>query len=136
MMTTRPDPTTVSQHLAGSAHSWHGKITSDGPFQPDEDRYHLYIGLFCPFAHRANIVRYLKGLHHLLPLSIVRAYPKGDEIGWPGWKFPASELKRSYEQAVKESDPDTGKEVQGRVGPRIRELGNAITAMEESALED
>jgi hypothetical protein len=47
-----------------------------------------------------------------------------------------SGLKRAYEQAVKESDPETGKEVQGRVGPRIRELGNAITAMEESALED
>jgi hypothetical protein len=45
-------------------------------------------------------------------------------------------LKEAYEQAVKGSDPETGKEVQGRVGQRIRELGNAITAMEESALED
>ena len=46
------------------------------------------------------------------------------------------ELKAAFEQAVKESDPETGKEVQGRVGQRIGELGNAITAMEESALED
>lgn len=46
------------------------------------------------------------------------------------------QLKEAYEQAVRESDPETGKEVQGRVGQRLRELGNAITAMEESALED
>lgn len=45
-------------------------------------------------------------------------------------------LKEAFEQAVKGSDPETGKEVQGRVGQRIHELGNAITAMEESALED
>jgi hypothetical protein len=46
------------------------------------------------------------------------------------------ELKEYYAKALRESDPDTLKEVQGRVGSRIRELENAITAMEESALED
>ena len=46
------------------------------------------------------------------------------------------ELKKAFEQAIRESDPETGKQVQGRVGPRIRELGNALTAMEEAALED
>lgn len=48
----------------------------------------MYIGLFCPFAHRANLVRHLKGLQDAIPISIVRAYPKGDENGWPGWRFP------------------------------------------------
>ena len=91
MTTSRPDPSTVTQHLAGTAQSWHGKIGSSGPFLPEGDRYHLYIGLFCPFAHRANIIRHLKGLQDLLPLSIVKAYPKGDNDGWPGWQFPASD---------------------------------------------
>jgi putative glutathione S-transferase len=40
-------------------------------------------GLFCPFAQRANLVRHLKNLNEILPMSIVRPYPKGE----PGWRF-------------------------------------------------
>lgn len=40
-------------------------------------------GLFCPFAHRANLVRHIKHLQPFLPTSIVRPYPKGE----PGWRF-------------------------------------------------
>ncbi|EXJ79091.1 glutathione S-transferase [Capronia epimyces CBS 606.96] len=84
----RPLPSTVAAHLSGSAQSWHGKITPDGPFPPQKGRYHLYIGLFCPFAHRVNLVRHLKGLTELIDVSVVKPYPKGDETGWPGWQFP------------------------------------------------
>jgi glutathionyl-hydroquinone reductase len=84
---SRPISSTVPEHLAGSSDSWHSSITKDGPFTPERNRYHLYIGLFCPFAHRANLVRHLKGLQEILPISIVRAYPKGDANGWPGWQF-------------------------------------------------
>lgn len=48
-------------------------------------------GLFCPFAHRANLVRHLKGLQDVIPLTVVKPYPKGDENGWPGWQFPSTE---------------------------------------------
>ena len=41
-------------------------------------------GLFCPFAHRANLVRHIKGLTDLIDVSITHAYPKGEE----GWRFP------------------------------------------------
>lgn len=70
--------------------SWHGKIdeSNDSPFKAEKDRYHMYIGLFCPFAHRANIVRHLKGLQDIIDISITKPYPKGDENGWPGWQFP------------------------------------------------
>lgn len=67
--------------------SWHGIITKKGQFPPEQDRYHLYIGLFCPFAHRANLVRHLKGIESIIDISIVKAYPKGDDNGWPGWRF-------------------------------------------------
>jgi glutathionyl-hydroquinone reductase len=87
----RPAASTVTQHLAGTSQSWHGKITPDGPFPPQKGRYHLYIGLFCPFAHRANLVRHLKGLNDIIDISVVRPYPKGDENGWPGWRFPQSD---------------------------------------------
>ena len=73
--------------------SWHGKISNDteNPFKPEKDRYHLYIGLFCPFAHRANLARHLKGLQDFIDISIVKPYPKGDEKGWPGWRFPQTD---------------------------------------------
>ncbi|EIN03950.1 hypothetical protein PUNSTDRAFT_55793 [Punctularia strigosozonata HHB-11173 SS5] len=71
--------------------SWHSIIAPDSEFPPEAGRYHLYIGLFCPFAHRANLVRHLKGLTSLIDVSVVKPYPKGDEKGWPGWCFPKSE---------------------------------------------
>lgn len=88
---TGPEPSTVQQHLAGSTQSWHGIIAPEGPFKPEKGRYHLYIGLFCPFAHRANLVRHLYNLQDTISVSVVKPYPKGDERGWPGWQFPSSD---------------------------------------------
>ena len=66
---------------AGPDDGFHGKITEDGPFKPEKGRYHLYIGLFCPFAHRANLVLHLKQLDKYAgtETSIVKPYPKGDD---------------------------------------------------------
>ncbi|EON65646.1 hypothetical protein W97_04885 [Coniosporium apollinis CBS 100218] len=75
-------------HKAGTDDGWHGVIKPGTDFAPENGRYHLYIGLFCPFAHRANLVRHIKGLTNFIDISIVRPYPKGDEKGWPGWRFP------------------------------------------------
>jgi len=89
-------------HKAGTDDSWHGKIENNGQFPPEADRYHLYIGnyhishyfvfiliftigLFCPFAHRVNLVRHLKGLEQFIDISVVKPYPKGDA----GWRFPS-----------------------------------------------
>jgi glutathionyl-hydroquinone reductase len=77
-------------HEPSTADGWHGTITPTGPFKPQPGRYHLYIGLFCPFAHRVNFVRHLKGLTDIIDMSIVMPYPKGDSKGWPGWRFPTS----------------------------------------------
>ncbi|KAH7410055.1 glutathione S-transferase [Phaeosphaeria sp. MPI-PUGE-AT-0046c] len=70
-------------HKYGTDDGWHGVIKEGGEFPPEKDRYHLYIGLFCPFAHRANLVLHLKHLTSIIPISIVRPYPKGE----PGWRF-------------------------------------------------
>ena len=45
-------------------------------------------------------------------------------------------LKEAYQKAVKEARPEVAKEITGRVGQRIRELENAVTAMEERAMHD
>jgi glutathionyl-hydroquinone reductase len=82
-----------THHNPGTSDGWHDRINpSDRSalYPPESGRYHLYIGLFCPFAHRANFVRHLKGLTEIIDLSVVMPYPKGDDKGWPGWRFPKS----------------------------------------------
>jgi putative glutathione S-transferase len=48
--------------------------------RPRAGRYHLYVSLACPWASRTIIVRRLKGLEALLPMTVVD--PIRDERGW------------------------------------------------------
>jgi putative glutathione S-transferase len=58
------------------------RITADGSsgFKAEAGRYHLYISLACPWAHRTLIFRALKGLEKAISLSIVD--PIMDVYGW------------------------------------------------------
>lgn len=51
-------------------------------FPPEKDRYVLYLNRGCPWAHRANLVRSLKGLEDVIEL-VVMDYAMGPE----GWIF-------------------------------------------------
>lgn len=53
-----------------------------GGFKAEPDRYHLYVSLACPWAHRTLIFRELKGLQDMISVSVVNAL-MGDE----GWTF-------------------------------------------------
>jgi putative glutathione S-transferase len=57
-------------------------ITADGSggFQAEADRYHLYVSLACPWAHRTLIIRKLKGLEDAVSVSIVD--PVIDQNSW------------------------------------------------------
>lgn len=57
-------------------------IAKNGAFPPEANRYHLYISLACPWAHRTLIVRKLKGLEDVIGLSVVH-YLMLDN----GWEF-------------------------------------------------
>jgi putative glutathione S-transferase len=58
------------------------RITADGSsgFPAVAGRYHLYVSLACPWAHRAIIVRRLLGLEPTISMSVVD--PVRDERGW------------------------------------------------------
>ena len=48
-------------------------VRADGSsaFRPAAGRYHLYVSLACPWAHRTLILRALKGLEAAVGVSIV-----------------------------------------------------------------
>lgn len=48
--------------------------------EADPERYHLYVSLACPWAHRVLIMRSLKGLEEILPVSVVSPWML--EQGW------------------------------------------------------
>jgi putative glutathione S-transferase len=54
--------------------------TGDGGFPAEPGRYHLYVSLACPWAHRTLIFRKLKKLEDLISVSIVS--PMMFERGW------------------------------------------------------
>ncbi|PAV15250.1 glutathione S-transferase [Pyrrhoderma noxium] len=56
-------------------------IEKGGKFEPEKDRYHLYVSYACPWAHRTLITRKLKGLEEIIPFTVVS--PRMGEHGWP-----------------------------------------------------
>jgi putative glutathione S-transferase len=57
-------------------------VSADGSsgYDAQPGRYHLYVSLACPWAHRTVIVRELKGLQEAIGMSIVD--PIRDRRGW------------------------------------------------------
>ena len=45
--------------------------SGEGGFTAEAGRYHLYVSLACPWAHRTLILRKLKGLESLIEVSVV-----------------------------------------------------------------
>ncbi len=82
-----------------------GAITADGAsgHPAESGRYHLYVSLACPWAHRTLIMRRLKGLEAALSVSVVE--PLMLENGWefseahPEPLFGAAFLHEIYTRA-------------------------------------
>jgi len=82
----------------------------DSQFKPEKGRYHLYVSLACPWAHRTLIFRKLKQLEDIISVSVVEA-----EMMENGWEFsengdPLYNLDYAYQLYLK-ADPT----YQGRV---------------------
>jgi putative glutathione S-transferase len=54
--------------------------SGSGGFKAEAGRYHLYVSLACPWAHRTLIFRKLKGLESMISVSVVN--PLMVENGW------------------------------------------------------
>jgi len=88
---------------------------SDSLYPAEAGRYHLYVSLACPWAHRTLIFRQLKQLESIISVSVVRA-----EMLDNGWEFdtdaaseytdPLYQFNYAYQLYLK-SNP----EYQGRV---------------------
>jgi glutathionyl-hydroquinone reductase len=73
-----------------SQSQWRDWVTADGRpapgrergFPAEPGRYHLYVSLACPWAHRTLIVRRLKKLDDIIGVSVVHHF-----MGRHGWTF-------------------------------------------------
>ena len=60
--------------------------SGSGGFKAESGRYHLYVSLACPWAHRTLIFRALKGLEDMISVSVVHWYMVDQ-----GWTFEAAD---------------------------------------------
>ena len=61
-------------------------IAPGGRFEPEAGRYHLYVSLACPWAHRTIIFRSLKRLEGMIGMSVTHWLMADD-----GWSFAPGE---------------------------------------------
>ncbi|MDB5399938.1 MAG: glutathionyl-hydroquinone reductase [Acetobacteraceae bacterium] len=86
--------TTKDGHFERRDSAFRNWITPDGRpgptgqdgFRAMAGRYHLYVSLACPWAHRTLIMRALKGLQDIIPISVTHWL-----MAEHGWTFAAGE---------------------------------------------
>ena len=93
-------------------------VTADGSagptgksgFKAEARRYHLYVSLACPWAHRTLIFRALKGLEDLIDVTVVDA-KMPDEHGWtiPKGADPVNDAKTMWQVYVAADKDYTGR---------------------------
>ena len=66
-----------------------------GAHQAESNRYHLYISLACPWAHRTIIYRTIKNLKNIISVSIVNPFML--ENGWTFKPYPGSTVDHLYD---------------------------------------
>jgi putative glutathione S-transferase len=84
--------------------------TGDGGFKAEADRYHLYVSLACPWAHRTLIFRRLKKLTEVVGVSCVT--PRMDREGWEfteEWPDHLYGCRRLYQIYLKSDPAYTGR---------------------------
>ncbi len=90
--------------------AFRGWVRDDGSsgFPVEKGRYHLYVSLACPWAHRTIIVRRLKGLENAIGMTVVD--PIRDDLGWAFRDVPGATRDpingfKYLSEAYKATDP-------------------------------
>jgi putative glutathione S-transferase len=87
---------------------WVARDGSSG-YQAEPDRYHLYVSLACPWAHRTIIIRQFKKLEAIIGMTVVD--PIRDERGWafrngPGYSEDPVNNFKYLSEVYKATDPN------------------------------
>src|SRR6187549_973995 len=105
-----PAETNAAGAFVRQEYSIRDRITADGSsgFPAEPGRYHLYVSLACPWAHRSIIVRGLLGLESVISMSVVD--PIRDERGWafrdgPGYGLDPVNHFAFLSEAYQATDP-------------------------------
>ncbi|MBC8077411.1 MAG: glutathione S-transferase family protein [Chloroflexales bacterium] len=105
-----PAETSATGAFVRQPYTIRDRISADGSsgFPAAAGRYHLYVSLACPWAHRAVIVRRLLGLEDTISLSVVD--PIRDERGWafrdgPGYSHDPINGFQFLSEAYLRTDP-------------------------------
>lgn len=115
------DTESTGGHFERKASSFRNWVTADGSagpsgeagFKAESGRYHLYVSLACPWAHRTLIMRALKGLENMISVSVVNWLMR--EEGWTFADGPGvvpdrvNGAQRLYEVYVKADPNYTGR---------------------------
>ncbi|WP_020409218.1 glutathione S-transferase family protein [Hahella ganghwensis] len=91
-------------------HGWVSSDGSEGPegqvgFPAESARYHLYVSLACPWAHRTLIFRKLKQLEDHISVSVVRpemlsnGWTFDNSAGFPDHLYDSEFMHQVYTQA-------------------------------------
>jgi glutathionyl-hydroquinone reductase len=102
-----PSEIDASGRLQRQPNAFKGRVTADGGegYPAEPGRYHLYVSLACPWAHRSIITRRMLGLEDVIGLSVVD--PIRDERGWAfteGYEDPVNGF-RFLSEAYLATDP-------------------------------
>tara|TARA_Y100001956_G_scaffold76401_1_gene85498 strand:+ start:442 stop:1395 length:954 start_codon:yes stop_codon:yes gene_type:complete len=75
--------------------------TPEAKFKPEPGRYHLYVSLACPWAHRTLIFRKLKNLEEHIDVTVVcpDMMSEGWQMGLPEPLFGHTRLHQIYTEA-------------------------------------
>lgn len=82
----RPDSTNTGGEFIRPDAQFRDRVTADGSsgYPAASGRYHLYVSLACPWAHRTIVFRKLKQLEEVISMSIVEPVMSSE-----GWGFSA-----------------------------------------------
>ena len=110
-MSQFPDEQSETGEFKRQEDAFRDWVKRDGctPYKPARDRYHLYVSLACPWAHRTIILRKLKGLENAIGMTAVD--PVRDERGWafrdgPGHSEDPVNGFQFLSEAYRATDPD------------------------------